>query len=170
MIFGRLNQYSLNFKLNISILACVCCGFFALVYFVSKSVAPIMISQIDALALKSVTEYAKDISHLAADTEQIINNTKNTLSQTNENDTNSLYMMLNSALKTTIHSDLQFTQAWVYVFADDDVSKGKLYFPIIILSIISLLFSPLKAGSPIINSYNIAPKDQISDSLVKFKF
>ena len=122
-----MNKHSLNFKLNVSILTCVCAGLFAFVYFVTEHVTPIMISQIDALASRAVTEYAKDISHLAADTEQIVYSTKNTLIQTNEKDTDSIHMLLNSAIKTTTHSDLSFMQAWIYTFNADDVSKGTLY-------------------------------------------
>ena len=127
MVFRWLNKHSLNFKLNISILTCVCAGLFAFVYFVTEHVTPIMISQIDALASRAVTEYAKDISHLAADTEQIVYSTKNTLIQTNEKDVDSIRMLLNSAIKTTTHSDLSFMQAWIYTFNADDVSKGTLY-------------------------------------------
>ena len=127
MIVRWLNKHSLNFKLSISILSCVCLGFFALVYFISERIAPLMISQIDDSASKSVAEYAKDISYLATDVEQIVTNTKNALNQTKKDDIKSLQMLLNSALKTSNNSAISLIEAWVYTFDADDVSKGILY-------------------------------------------
>ena len=121
------NKRSLNFRLNISILTCVCFGFFALIYFVSSKAETVILSQINHTALKTVSAYAKDFEHLAADAEQIIINTKNTLNQTDENDITSLKVVLNSVIQTVENSDLTFTEAWVYEFSPEDVSKGTLY-------------------------------------------
>lgn len=127
MIAGWLNKHSLNFKLNIGILTCVCCIFFALIYFITKRAEPIIISQIDNLAFKSVSSYAEDFEHLISDAEQIVTNTKNTLNQMDKNDTTSLKAILNSAIRTIEHSGLLYTEAWVYEFPAEDVSTGTLF-------------------------------------------
>ena len=127
MILKWLNKYSLNFKLNVSILTCVSLSFLALIYFITEYAKPIIISQIDNSAFKSVTAYASDIDYLASDTEQILTNIKNTLVQTDELNKNSLRVVLNSAIKTISHSELNFTETWVYIFNPINVSKGTLY-------------------------------------------
>lgn len=127
MIFRWLNKHSLNFKLNVSILTCVFAGVFVLAYFISKNSVPIIISQIDSLALKTVSTYAADFDHLVRDSEQIVINAKNTLNQAKEDDTDSLHKVLTSAIKTVTNDELELTEAWVYTFNAEDVSKGVLY-------------------------------------------
>jgi len=122
-----LNKHSLNFKLNITILTCVCISFFALIYFISQKAETIILSQINHTAQKTVSSYAEDFEHLVSDTEQIIINTKNTLSQMNKNDISALEAVLNSAIRTVEYSDLNFTEAWVYKFPPEDVSSGTIY-------------------------------------------
>lgn len=122
-----LSRHSLNFKLNISILTCVCLGFFALMVVISEKVEPIIKAQIDEIAQKTINVYAVDVNHMITETERVIFNTKNTLSQMTENDVETLRVVLNSAIKTVYHSELSFTNAWLYVFPPEDVSTGKLY-------------------------------------------
>ena len=122
-----INKRSLNFKLNISILTCVCLGFFALIYFISARSEPIIVSQIDQLASKTVTSYASDFDHLVSDAEQIVINAKNILNQMDKKDIASLKVVLNSAIQTVKNSDLTFTEGWVYEFPSEDVSTGTLY-------------------------------------------
>ncbi len=118
---------SLYFKLSISILTCVIAGFFALLYFISERAEPIIASQIKQNAEKSVEAYVSDFGFLVSDTERVILNAKNALNQVRETDLSALEMMLSSAIKTVDKSELSFTNAWVYVFSPEDVSKGTLY-------------------------------------------
>lgn len=122
-----LNNHSLKFKLNISILTCVLLGFLCLVFLISKQAEPIIKSQIDDNAQKTVETYGHEFAHLVSDTENIIINAKNTLNQTSESNLGALQTVLNSALKTVESSDLKFTNAWVYAFPPEDVSQGTLY-------------------------------------------
>ena len=125
-----LNRHSLKFKLNISILTCVFLVFLSLVLIISQKSEPIIKSQIDAIAEKSVEVYAADFGHLVIDTEQVIITTKNTLNQLRQDNIDTLNVVLSSALKTFYHSELSFTNAWVYIFPPDDVSHGNLYIAI----------------------------------------
>lgn len=122
-----LSRHSLKFKLNISILTCVCLGFLSLVLIISEKSEPIIKSQIDNIAQKSIEVYVADFAHLVSDTEHVIIATKNTLSQVSEENVDTMNLVLSSALKTVYHSELNFINAWVYIFPPEDVSKGKLY-------------------------------------------
>ena len=122
-----LNKHSLTFKLSITIIACVCTVFFALIYFISGRVEKIILAQINHTAQEAVNAYAGDFNRLTSDVEQIVTNTKNTLSQIRETNISSLKVALNSAIQTVEDSDLNFTEAWVYTFPAEDVSVGTLY-------------------------------------------
>lgn len=122
-----MSKHSLKFKLNVSILTFVCIAFLSLALFISNYSAPILKSQLDDNAQKSVEAYVADFSHLTVLTERIILNTKNTLSQMSEDNVNAIRMLLNSAIETVIHTDLDFTNAWLYIFNPEDVSSGDLY-------------------------------------------
>ncbi len=122
-----LNKHSLAFRLSITIIACVCLVFFVLIYFISGRVEKIIHAQINHTAQEAVNAYAGDFNRLTSDVEQIVTNTKNTLSQTRENDVSSLEVVLNSAIQTVENSDLNFTEAWVYTFPAEDVSTGTFY-------------------------------------------
>ncbi len=121
------NKQSLAFKLSISILICVLVVFLGLGVFLSKSARHIVSSNAEEMGKKSVQAYVSDITHLALDTEQLILNTKNMLSQLEDNDVESMELALNSAVKTIYRSALTYTEAWVYVFPPEDVSYGTLY-------------------------------------------
>ena len=122
-----LSKHSLKYKLNISILTCVFLGLLFLTFLLAEKIEPIIKSQIDSVAQKTVEVYVTDFAHLATDAERVIITTKNTLNQVSEQDVNTLNLVLSSALKTVYHSELNFTNAWIYVFPPDDVSHGKLY-------------------------------------------
>ncbi len=119
-----LNKQSLNFKLNVSILTCVGLGFLGLVFFISEKSEPIIKSQTEDIAQKTVEAYVFDFNHLIENTEQIILNTKNTLVQAKKDKTVYFQALLSSALTTT---NLKIANAWIYVFSDEDVTNGVLY-------------------------------------------
>ena len=121
------NKQSLAFKLSIGILICVLVVFLGLGVFLSKSARHIVSSNAEEMGKKSVQAYVSDITHLALDTEQLVLNTKNMLSQLEDNDVESMELALNSAVKTIYRSALTYTEAWVYVFPPEDVSYGTLY-------------------------------------------
>lgn len=127
MLKSWFRKHSLNFKLNISILTCVCLGFFGLITFISQYAEPIIQSQSEHNAKQTVDSYIADITFLVSDTERIVLNTKNTLDQLSSTDMESLLVVLNSAIKTGSNSTLTFTNAWVYIFQPDNVIKGNLY-------------------------------------------
>lgn len=120
-------KHSLNFKLNISILTCVCFGFFCLILFISRYAEPIILSQSEHNAHQTVESYISDFTFLVSDTERIVLNTKNTLDQLSSTDVESLLLVLNSAIKTGKNSTLTFTNAWVYVFPPQNIIRGNLY-------------------------------------------
>ncbi|MBP5399181.1 MAG: SpoIIE family protein phosphatase [Alphaproteobacteria bacterium] len=122
-----LSRHSLKFKLNVSILTCVCLGFGVMAFIISKQAEPIIKSQIDNIAKRSIEVYTTDFSDLATDAENVILAAKNTLSQINDGDIATMNVVLSSALKTVYNSELNFIDAWVYVFPPDDVSVGTLY-------------------------------------------
>ncbi len=122
-----LSRHSLKFKLNLSILTCICFGFGVMAFFISEQAEPIIKAQIDNIAKKSIEVYATDFSDLATDAENVVLTAKNTLSQVSDGDVATMNMVLSSALKTVYHSELNFIDAWVYVFPPDDVSVGTLY-------------------------------------------
>ena len=122
-----LSRHSLRFKLNVSILTCVCLGFGIMAFIISEQAGPIIKSQIDNIAKKSIEVYAADFSDLANDTEHVVIAAKNTLTQISEEDVSTMNVVLSSALKTVYHSELNFINAWIYVFPPDDVSVGTLY-------------------------------------------
>ncbi len=122
-----LGRHSLSFNLNVSILTCVGLAFLGVAIFISELAEPIIKSQIDGVAKKSIEVYAADFSDLVTDTEHVVEAAKNTLSQISEENIATMNMVLNSALKTVYHSELNFINAWIYVFPPDDVSVGSLY-------------------------------------------
>ncbi len=122
-----ISKHSLKFKLNAGILTFICVAFLSLAIFISKYSAPILKAQLDDNAQKSIETYVADFTHLTVLAERVILNTKNTLSQMSEDNINAIRMLLNSAIKTVIHTDLDFTNAWLYVFNPEDVSSGDLY-------------------------------------------
>lgn len=122
-----LSCHSLKFKLNVSILSCVCVIFMVFVFLLSEKVRPIIRAQIDAIAKKTVETYVAEFAHYASDIERVLLSAKNTLSQMEESDTDSLEMVLNSAIRTVNSTDLDFANAWVYVFSPEDVSAGNLH-------------------------------------------
>ena len=122
-----LSNKTLSFKLSVSILACVILGFVTLVGFISKRSEPIIRSQIESNAEKSVDAYASDFTYIISGTEHIVSNTTKTLSQVSETDITAVQLLLNFAIKTVDDHELKFTNAWVYIFSPDDVSKGTLY-------------------------------------------
>ena len=129
MRLGKFKQsnHSLKFKLNLSILTFVCVAFFSLAVFISKYSAPILKSQLEDNAQKSVATYVSDFSALTMYAEQVILNTKNTLNHTTEDNVEAIKVLLNSALKTVSYVDLDFANAWLYVFQPENVSVGELY-------------------------------------------
>lgn len=122
-----LDKQSLALKLSLSIFTCVFVVFVFLVLVLSNRSEYIVSKNTEELGKKSVQTYVADISHLAFETQQLILNTKNMLSQLTDHDVDSFQMVLNSTVKTLELSALTFTDAWVYVFAPEDVSKGTLY-------------------------------------------
>ena len=126
-IIKRWNKQSLAFKLSVSILIGVFFVFTALVIFLFQNTERIISSRAQMIGEQSVRTYVADMTHLAIDTEQLVLNTKNMLSQLESDDVPSLELALNSAIKTIYHSTLTFTDAWVYVFSPEDVSRGTLY-------------------------------------------
>lgn len=122
-----LNKKSLAFKLSLSILLCIFTVFTALVFFLSNRSEHIVGSKTEEMGIKSVQSYVNDITHLAFDTEQLVLNTKNMLNQLQDKDITSLQLVLNSTIKTFDLSAFTFTDAWVYIFAPEDVSSGTLY-------------------------------------------
>lgn len=122
-----ISRHSLKFKLNAGILTFICVAFLSLAFFISKYTAPILEAELEDNAKKSVEAYVADFTHLTVHAERVILNTKNTLSQMPEDNTEAIKVLLNSAMKTVIHTDLDFTNAWLYVFEPEDVSSGDLY-------------------------------------------
>jgi hypothetical protein len=122
------SKHSLNFKLNVSILSCVGLGCLALVAFISERSAPIIESQIESNAKLSVDAFVSDFTNIAIAAERVVLSAKNTLSQVDDTNISSLNMVLKSALQTVNDTELNFTNAWVYVFSPGDVSRGDLYF------------------------------------------
>lgn len=123
----RLERQSLAFKLSLSIFICLFVVFSLLVFFLSDRSEHIVGIKTIELGQKSVQSYVGDITHLASETEQLVLNTKNLLSQLSADDVPSFKLVLNSTVKTLYLSALTFTDAWVYVFSPEDVSKGILY-------------------------------------------
>ena len=123
----RLNKKSLAFKLSLSICLCLFVVFTLLVFILSDRSERIVGQKTAELGQKSLQTYVDDVAHLAFDTEQLILNTKNMFSQLSADDVNSFRLVLNSTLKTLYSSVLTFTDAWVYVFSPEDVSRGILY-------------------------------------------
>ncbi|MBQ8785329.1 MAG: SpoIIE family protein phosphatase [Alphaproteobacteria bacterium] len=119
-----LNEQSLNFKLSVSILTCVGLVFLGLVFFISEKSEPIIKSQIEDVAQKTVESYVFDFNNLIEGTEQIILNTKNTLVQAKKDKAIYFQALLDSALTTT---HLKISNAWIYVFPDENVTNGILY-------------------------------------------
>jgi len=122
-----MSKHSLKFKLNLSILTFVCVAFLSLAIFISKYSAPILKAQLEDNAQKSVQAYVADFTHLTVHAERVILNTKNSLSQMKEDNINTIRVLLNSAMKTVSHTDLDFTNVWLYIFNPEDVSSGDLY-------------------------------------------
>lgn len=122
-----LNQHSLRFKLNLSILSCVFLGFLGLFFVISQKAEPIIKDQINAIAQKTVELYVADFSHVVSETERVVLSAKNMLSQMTADNTEALKVVLNSAIKTINHSDLTFINSWLYVFSPENVSSGQLY-------------------------------------------
>ena len=122
-----LSTRTLSFKLSVSILGCVILGFIALVAFISKRSEPIIRAQIESNAEKSLDAYVSDFTYVISGTEHIVSNTTKTLSQVLKTDITAVQLLLNFAVKTDDDSNLKFTNAWVYVFSPDDLSKGTLY-------------------------------------------
>ncbi len=122
-----LSRHSLNFKLNFGILTCVGLGYLGLAALISEQSAPIIKSQIENNAKISVEAYISDFTRIVTAAERVVLNAKNTLEQIDNNNIPSLRMVLYSALKTVDKSDLDIIDAWVYVFAPEDVSRGNLY-------------------------------------------
>jgi len=122
-----LSRHSLKFKLNISILTLVFVVFLGLAFLISAYSEPILKAQLNDNAKKSIDTYVTDFSRLALDTEQVILNTKNTLTQMKEDNIDAIRVLLNSAIKTVIHSDLDFINAWLYIFPPENVASGELY-------------------------------------------
>ena len=121
------SRQSLVQKLSWSILSCVFLGFLGFVSFISEHSEHIIKSQLDSLAQKNVQNYVAEISGLAADTEKIVLNTRNSLNQISENDVDSIKLLLTSALKSSTSSSFNFNDAWIYFFAEDKVAEGTLY-------------------------------------------
>lgn len=122
-----LNSKPLFVKLNVSILTCVSLVFLFLVVYITQKAKPTINYQIESIAEKSLEAYSFDLSHLVKDTEQTVINIKNTLNYFKENNLNSIKVVLNSAIKTVYHSELNFVNAWVYTFSSKDATKGNLY-------------------------------------------
>ncbi|MBP5615817.1 MAG: SpoIIE family protein phosphatase [Alphaproteobacteria bacterium] len=122
-----LSRQTLSFRLSVSILTCVLVGFVALILFISKRAEPIIESQIEQNATKTIDAYVSDFMRLVSETERLVLNTKNTLNQVHETDISSLRLVLNSVIRTIDDTDLRFINVWVYVFESEDVSKGTLY-------------------------------------------
>ncbi|MBQ8869995.1 MAG: SpoIIE family protein phosphatase [Alphaproteobacteria bacterium] len=121
-----LGYKSLNFKLNVSILTCVCLVFVFLIFYINEKAKPIINEQTEIIAEQTLQTYAFELSHLVKDSEQIIHNIQNTLSHFQSDDIKSINVTLNSALKTVYHSELNYVNAWVYVSFPDE-SGGMLY-------------------------------------------
>ena len=122
-----LSKHSLKFQLNLSILTFVSIGFLCLVVFISRYTAPILETQLNDNAKKSIDAYVADFSHMTIHAERVILNTKNTLSQMSEDNVEAIKMLLNSVIKTVSHTDLDFVNTWLYVFQPEDVATGDLY-------------------------------------------
>ena len=122
------SKHSLNFKLNVSILSCVGLGSLALLAFIFERSAPIIEKQIESNAKLSVDAFVSDFTNTAIAAERVVLSAKNTLSQVVDSDITSFNMVLKSALQTVNDAELNFTNAWIYVFAPEDVSRGDLYF------------------------------------------
>ena len=103
-IIKRWNKQSLAFKLSVSILIGVFFVFTALVIFLFQNTERIISSRAQMIGEQSVRTYVADMTHLAIDTEQLVLNTKNMLSQLESDDVPSLELALNSAIKTIYHS------------------------------------------------------------------
>lgn len=122
-----LQKQSLHIKLNISILSCVVLVFLFLIFYITIKAQPIIYAQTESIAKKSLEAYAFDLSHLVKDTEQSVINIKNTLNHFGEADVESIKVALTSAIKTVYHSELNFTNAWIYTFSHQNSTMGTLY-------------------------------------------
>ncbi|MBQ2811395.1 MAG: SpoIIE family protein phosphatase [Alphaproteobacteria bacterium] len=122
-----LKYKSLNFKLNVSILTCICLVFALLTFYITERAKPIIYKQTENIARQTLEAYSYDLGHLVKDTEQIIYNIKNTLNYFPKENISSIKITLNSAIETVYHSELNYLNAWVYVFNPDNVAKGTLY-------------------------------------------
>ena len=127
LIKNWLSHKSLNFKLNVSILTCVCLVFVLLTFYITERAKPIIYKQTEEIARQTLEAYSHDLAHLVKDSEQIIYNIKNTLNYFPDENIDSIKIALNSAIETVYHSELNFLNAWVYVFDPDDISTGNLY-------------------------------------------
>lgn len=123
----QIEKQSLAFKLSLSIFVCLFVVFTILVFFLSNQSENVVGAKTEELGQKSVQSYVADITHLASETEHLVLNTKNMLSQLEADDVNTFKLVLNSTIKTLYFSELTFTDAWVYVFLPEDVSTGTLY-------------------------------------------
>ncbi len=122
-----LAKKSLAFKLIASNVICVSIGFAILEVFIFGRSQHMLKSQIEESAQRTTQSYVADMTHLIVDTEQIVLNAKNALEQFSEKSEDSIKVILNAALNTTSNSGLNFTDAWIYVFEEDNVKEGTLF-------------------------------------------
>jgi len=123
-----LSTKSLAFKLIASNIICVSIGFAILAIFIFGRSQHMIKSQIRESAQRTTQSYAADMTYLFTDTEQIVLIAKNALVKISEGQDRLIKAVLREALNTTSHSDLNFTDAWVYVFEKENVSSGLLFF------------------------------------------
>ena len=62
-----LGYKSLNFKLNVSILTCVCLVFVFLIFYINEKAKPIINEQTEIIAEQTLQTYAFELSHLVKD-------------------------------------------------------------------------------------------------------
>lgn len=122
-----LKKQSLVFKLNLGVLAVVLLSVTLLLSIVSSRSKTIIEEQILEHSGHSIQAAVDNISHLVSETEQAVKGLKNTLQQLDADDSSSIQIALNSAIKTIYSSGLDLSHIAVYSFSKENSSSGILY-------------------------------------------
>lgn len=127
--FGKkwFNRHSLTFRLGVSILTSVSVGVIGLLFLSYQYFLPLLREQIDELANFKLQNEIKNISSMVEETQDTALTIKNTLKELKTTDIQLFQHLLNSALQTINYEQAYSPHAWIYVFPNGDVTKGRLY-------------------------------------------
>lgn len=130
MAFNGLEWFktrSLTAKLALSILGCVFCGVVALLLFFEHHSTPILTSNINEIAEKSLYKSVTPIVETAIEIEQAAETLKNNLSKFSNNDEAVFEDLMNSTVQAMDYDGSNFGNVWIYVFNPETYRQGTLY-------------------------------------------